>query len=108
MRTVFAMRGCRSGHARPGPATPQRTMPRTRGRRNPQYACVSIRDTRCVHTGLDNERLHRLLDAGRAVTSQLSLERVLERVLDAAQDITGARYAALGVLDADRRRLERF
>ena len=33
---------------------------------------------------------------------------MLDRVLEAAREVTGARYAALGVLDAQRRELERF
>lgn len=35
-------------------------------------------------------------------------ERVLERLLDVARDVTGAQYAALGVLDPARERLSRF
>jgi signal transduction histidine kinase len=49
-----------------------------------------------------------LVALGRSVLAESELETVLERVLDAARELTGARYAALGVLDADRRRLERF
>jgi two-component system, NarL family, sensor histidine kinase DevS len=44
----------------------------------------------------------------QSVLEQLDLEVVLERVLGAARELTGARYAALGVLDATRDRLERF
>ena len=40
--------------------------------------------------------------------SQLDVELVLDRVLENAREITGARYAALGILDRDRRELERF
>jgi len=54
------------------------------------------------------ERLQRLIAVGRALVAELDLESVLERVLDAAQELTGARYAALGVLDEERRELERF
>ena len=36
------------------------------------------------------------------------MDAVLDRLLKVAQELTGARYAALGVLDADRRELERF
>ena len=54
------------------------------------------------------ERLRRLIQVGRALVSELDLESVLERVLDAARELTGARYAALGVLDEQRRELERF
>jgi signal transduction histidine kinase len=48
------------------------------------------------------------LDAGRSLVAHLDLERVLEDVLEIAADVTGARYAAVGVLDADRTRLARF
>jgi signal transduction histidine kinase len=54
------------------------------------------------------ERLRRLLDVGRALVSEFDLEAVLERVLEAARELTGARYAALGVLDQSREQLERF
>jgi signal transduction histidine kinase len=49
-----------------------------------------------------------LVALGRGVLAESELETVLERVLNAARELTGARYAALGVLDADRRRLQRF
>src|SRR5215208_6397678 len=57
---------------------------------------------------LDEARLRRLIEVGRTLVSQLDLETVLRRVLEAARDLTGARYAAVGILDADRERLERF
>jgi len=57
---------------------------------------------------LDPERLRRLLDVGRSLVSELDLEILLERVLDVARELTGARYAALGILDERRRELERF
>ena len=57
---------------------------------------------------LDAQRLRRLLDVGRSLVSELDLEVVLERVLEAARELTGARYAALGVLDDDRQELARF
>jgi signal transduction histidine kinase len=49
-----------------------------------------------------------LVELGRSVLAESELETVLERVLDAARELTGARYAALGVLDSGRRELERF
>jgi signal transduction histidine kinase len=52
--------------------------------------------------------MRRLLDVGRALTSDLDLDVVLDRVLDAAREITGARYAALGILDERRSELEQF
>ena len=55
-----------------------------------------------------DDKLRRLLDVGRALMSELDSEAVLERILDEARAITGARYAALGVLDEGRSELERF
>ena len=49
-----------------------------------------------------------ILKVARSVLEQLDSDVVLERVLDAACDLTGARYAALGVLDASRHELARF
>jgi two-component system, NarL family, sensor histidine kinase DevS len=57
---------------------------------------------------LGEERLLRLIDVGRALVAELDLERLLHRVLEVAQQLTGAKYAALGVLDDRRERLERF
>jgi signal transduction histidine kinase len=57
---------------------------------------------------LDNRRLGLLIAVGRALVARLDLEGVLELVLDAARDLTGARYAALGILDERKRELERF
>jgi signal transduction histidine kinase len=57
---------------------------------------------------LDDQRLRRLLDVGRSLVSELDIEVVLERVLDVARELTGARYAALGILDDRRQELERF
>src|SRR5919198_4563766 len=57
---------------------------------------------------LDPHRLARLLDVGRNVLSELDLDVVLDRVLETAAELTGARYAALGVLDEERRALARF
>jgi signal transduction histidine kinase len=57
---------------------------------------------------LDAQRLRRLLDVGRSLVSELDLEVVLDRVLEVARELTGARYAALGILDERRKELERF
>jgi signal transduction histidine kinase len=58
--------------------------------------------------GLDEHRLARLIDAGRGLLAELDLETVLDRLLQTAADLTGARYVALGVLDEARRELARF
>lgn len=54
------------------------------------------------------ERLERLIEVGRALVTELDVEALLDRILDAARELTGARYAALGVLDERRQGLERF
>ena len=54
------------------------------------------------------DKLRRLLDVGRALVGELDPEAVLHRVLAEARELTGARYAALGVLDESRSELERF
>src|SRR3954452_24808414 len=57
---------------------------------------------------LPQDRLIRLIDVGRSLVSELDLEVVLERLLDVGREVTGARYAALGILDPEERGLERF
>jgi signal transduction histidine kinase len=53
-------------------------------------------------------RLEQLVATGTLLTSELSLERVLQRVTDIAVEVIGARYAAIGVLAPDGRVLESF
>jgi signal transduction histidine kinase len=57
---------------------------------------------------LDAARLRRLIDAGSSLVAQLDLETVLDELLAIATELTGARYAALGILDERRLELERF
>lgn len=54
------------------------------------------------------DRLRQLLDVGRSLTAELDLDVVLQRVLDTARVLCGARYAALGVLDDRRQELAQF
>jgi two-component system, NarL family, sensor histidine kinase DevS len=49
-----------------------------------------------------------VLTIARSVLEQLDVDEVLGRVLDAARELTGARYAALGVLDEGGEGLARF
>lgn len=56
----------------------------------------------------DEGRFRRLIDVGNEILAELDLEAVLRSVVEAARELTGARYAALGVLDPERRELERF
>ncbi len=49
-----------------------------------------------------------ILDVARSVLAELDLDQVLDRVLESAQELTEARYAALGVLNESRTELSRF
>jgi two-component system, NarL family, sensor histidine kinase DevS len=53
-------------------------------------------------------RLRALLDASMAIGSDLSLDSLLRRLIETAAELTGARYAALGVIDRGGTHLERF
>jgi two-component system, NarL family, sensor histidine kinase DevS len=55
-----------------------------------------------------SERLRLLVDAGISLSSELSLDALLQRIVDVAAHLTGARYAALGVVDPSGMQLERF
>lgn len=59
-----------------------------------------------VENGQD--RLRALLEAGIALSSELSLDAVLQKLVETAGSLTGARYAALGVIDPTGTELERF
>lgn len=54
------------------------------------------------------DRIRRLLEVGQTLVSELDPDAVLHRILAEAQRLTGARYAALGVLDEQRKELDRF
>ena len=54
------------------------------------------------------DRLRVLVDAGIALSSELSLDVLLQRTVETAAELTGARYAALGVIDKTGQALERF
>ncbi|MEO5793205.1 MAG: GAF domain-containing protein, partial [Gaiellaceae bacterium] len=54
------------------------------------------------------DRLRILVDAGIALSSELSLDALLQRIVETAAVLTGARYAALGVIDKSGQALERF
>ena len=54
------------------------------------------------------ERLKGLVAAGIALSSELSLDDLLRKLAETAAALTGARYAALGVIDPSGTGLERF
>jgi GAF domain-containing protein len=49
-----------------------------------------------------------LVEAGIALSSELTLDALLQRLVETAAQLTGARYAALGVIDPSGAELERF
>jgi signal transduction histidine kinase len=61
-----------------------------------------------VSTTRGTDRLRALVETGIAINSELSLDGVLERIVEAAARMTDAEYAALGVIDRSGSGLERF
>lgn len=59
-------------------------------------------------TSPEDPRIRSLLDVGRALMSELEPEVMLDRLLQTAREITGARYAALGILNESRTGLDQF
>jgi len=60
------------------------------------------------HTRSAEARLEALVVASSSLIGELALEGVLERVIEVAATVIGARYAAIGVLAPDGRLLESF
>jgi signal transduction histidine kinase len=56
----------------------------------------------------DENRMRALVETGVAITSELSLDALLQRLVEASAELTGARYSALGVIDRSGSELERF
>jgi hypothetical protein len=54
------------------------------------------------------DRLRGLVDAGIALSSELSLDDLLKKLAETAASLTGGHYAALGVIDETGNGLERF
>jgi len=58
--------------------------------------------------GPKEDRLRALVEAGVSISSELSLDALLQTLVEKAAELTGARYAALGVIDRAGTELERF
>ena len=56
----------------------------------------------------ETDRLRGLIEAGIALSSELSLDDLLQKLAETGAALTGARYAALGVIDQSGTGLERF
>jgi len=61
-----------------------------------------------MSTMAETDRLRGLVEAGIALSSELSLDDLLQKLAETAAALTGARYAALGVIDQSGTALERF
>jgi signal transduction histidine kinase len=61
-----------------------------------------------MSTAPEQPWIRRLLDVGCALMTELDPQVVLDRVLETARELTGARYAALGILNERRTELDRF
>lgn len=77
-------------------------------KRSPLSALSSRRSAQTERARRLERRLQALLSAGVAIFSERSLDRVLQRVVDVAREVVGARYAALGVLGPDGASLSTF
>ena len=64
--------------------------------------------TSTMHPVPSSERLERLVVAASSLLTEVSLEGVLQRVVEVAAAVIGARFAAIGVLGPDGRLLESF
>jgi signal transduction histidine kinase len=56
----------------------------------------------------NENRLRALVETGVAITSELSLDALLQRLVESASELTSASYAALGVIGPSGSELERF
>jgi signal transduction histidine kinase len=72
------------------------------------YAMTSSSPLGRGEAGRIRERFERLLAAGVAIFSQHELKHVLQQIVDAAREVVGARYAALGVLGSEGTSLVEF
>jgi signal transduction histidine kinase len=61
-----------------------------------------------VSSGDDESRFHALFAASLALNAELSLDALLQKLVDTAAGLTGAQYGALGVIDETGLGLERF
>jgi two-component system, NarL family, sensor histidine kinase DevS len=61
-----------------------------------------------VHSRERESSFQGLVEAGIALSSELTLDALLQLLVETAAELTGARYAALGVIDVTGRELERF
>src|SRR5512133_409546 len=88
----------KNGEGEPGPAFPadSEAAPRL-----PVELLMSQLVDQVSMSMTAQQRLRQLLIANRSIVQELSLPAVLRRIVNTAKDLSGARYAALGVIGAD-------
>ena len=59
-------------------------------------------------TRIQTGRAEAVYRATLAIAEELSLDSALQKIVDAARELLNTRYAALGVIDEEKRRLESF
>src|SRR4029450_1388847 len=84
----------------PSVSTPWPGQPACIQRRPGQGLLAAGRCTLPPMAGID-PRYERLLEMGLTLAAELSLPAALQRIVELAAELTGARYGALGVLDRD-------
>src|SRR5579863_6689595 len=69
--------------------------------------CGRIRPV-AFHKINDPQRLHALIDAILLIETDADIDGLLSRIIEAASQLVGARYGALGVISRDGSTLSRF
>ena len=67
-----------------------------------RFTCSSLNEA------VAHDRSRRLVETGIALSSELSLETLLKKLIETAVELTDARYGALGVIDRAGTALEQF
>jgi signal transduction histidine kinase len=75
---------------------------------SPRGQRQTLTEDSAVEIARVRDRFERVLAAGIAISGEHSLAAVLQRVVDSAREVVGARYAALGVLDESGESLVEF
>src|SRR5436190_20868232 len=70
--------------------------------------CFGMPSPSVAHPPSTQERLEQLVRASSALITEVSLEGVLQRVVQVGAEVIGASYAAIGVVAPDGRLLESF
>lgn len=76
--------------------------------RKPRRPATGAAPAKQIAVGDSAKQLEALAQASLALTTELSLARVLQKIAEVARDVLGARYAALGVINETGTGLSQF